>query len=360
MKTPTTFAYCLAISASLAASQPGPQTPAAANAAFAFKLLRQLAKDQPRGNIFISPYGASTALQMASNGAGGKTKYEIQQVLGISSLQSNDLNQANTRVTRSLGAVGTNVVLAIANAIWYRIGTPVRPEFIAANQQSFQATVAPMDFNDARSVEIMNAWAADKTHGRINAIADGLITPLTELLLANAVYFKGKWSEPFDPTATRDRPFHLLGGRQTQAPMMEQTRKFAYRRGTRYQAVRLPYQGWSLAMYVFLPDAGSDPDSLLDIMNGDTWQRITRPGFADQEGTLFLPKFTIRYSIELRQPLQALGMRSAFAKADFSGIADQPLFISQVRQRTFAEVNEEGTEAAAVTAYNIKTEGPEI
>ena len=133
-----------------------------------------------------------------------------------------------------------------------------------------------MDFNDPRSVGIMNAWAAEKTHGRINSIADGLIGPLTELFLANAVYFKGKWLEPFDPKATRDRSFNLPGGIQRKVPMMEESRKFFYRRGTRYQAVRLPYQGWSIAMYVFLPDNGSSPDTLLAIMNGDTWQRTTR------------------------------------------------------------------------------------
>ncbi len=347
------LACCLVLPTAFAAS-------AAANASFAFKLLGQLAKDQPRGNIFISPYGASTVLQMACNGAGGQTKSEIRQVLGTANLHPDEINRANRQLTQSLTAAGTNVVLTIANAAWCRTGPTIKPDFIAANQQSLQATVSPMDFNDPRSVGIMNAWAAEKTHGRINSIADGLIGPLTELFLANAVYFKGKWLEPFDPKATRDRSFNLPGGIQRKVPMMEESRKFFYRRGTRYQAVRLPYQGWSIAMYVFLPDNGSSPEALLAIMNGDTWQRTTRPGFNDQQGTLVLPKLTMSYAVELKQPLHALGMRSAFAKADFSGISDVPLSISAVRQRTFVEVNEEGTEAAAVTAANIKSSGPEI
>jgi serpin B len=195
----------------------------------------------------------------------------------------------------------------------------------------------------------MNAWANEKTHGKINGIADGLIDPLTDLFLANAVYFKGKWEEPFEVKSTKDRVFHLRGGRQKKLPMMEQSRRFTYRRGTGYQAVRLPYQGWNLAMYVFLPDAGSNPEKLLGIMNGDTWQRVTEPGFSEREGTVVLPRFKLEYGVELKQPLRAMGMKAAFGKADFSGISDRPLFISAVRQRTFVEVNEEGTEAAAVT-----------
>jgi Serine protease inhibitor len=135
--------------------------------------------------------------------------------------------------------------------------------------------------------------------------------------------------------------------------MMEQARRFTYRRGTGYQAVRLPYQGWNLAMYVFLPDVGSSPEKLLGIMSGDTWQRVTEPGFSEREGTVVLPRFKLEYGVELKQPLKALGMKAAFGKTDFSGISDHPLFISAVRQRTFVEVNEEGTEAAAATVIGM-------
>jgi serpin B len=356
---PTALFYSLALTTALAASPTGPPTPAAANAAFAFKLLHQLAQDQPRANILISPFGASTVLQMACNGAGGQTKTEIQQVLGTGNLQPADLARANKQLTQSLNAPGTNVVLSIANAIWCRAGTRIKPDFLAANQQSFDATIAALDFNDPRSVQTMNAWVAQKTHGKINAIADGMIRPLTELFLANAVYFKGKWLEPFDPKTTRERPFHLSGSAQKKLPMMEQSRKFTYRRGTGYQAVRLEYQGCSLAMYLFLPDPDSSPQKFLSIMTGDKWQRVARPGFAERQGMVVLPKFRARYSVELNQPLIAMGMRAAFGKADFSGISDDPLFISAVRQRAFVEVNEEGTEAAAVTGLAMELSAPE-
>ena len=341
-----------------AASPVDQQKLASANIGFAFKLLKQLAKDQPGNNIFISPYSASTVLQMACNGAGGQTKTDMQQVLGTTGLAAEALNAANKECDRAINSQGTNVVLTAANAIWYRKGTPVKPAFISCNQQYFGATVDALDFDDPRSIGIMNAWASEKTHGKINGIADGLINPLTELVLANAVYFKGKWEEPFEVKNTKDRVFHLRAGRQKKVPMMEQTRKFSYRRGSGYQAVRLPYQGWALGMYVFLPDAGSSPEKLIGIMNGDTWQRVTQPGFSEREGTVVLPRFKLEYGVELKGPLKALGMRAAFGKADFSGISDRDLFVSAVRQRTFVEVNEEGTEATAVTMLNIQSTGP--
>jgi serpin B len=142
--------------------------------------------------------------------------------------------------------------------------------------------------------------------------------------------------------------------------MMEQTREFTYRQGSGYQAVRLPYQGWNLTMYVFLPDTGSSPEKLIGIMSGDTWQQVTKPGFEGREGTVVLPRFKVDYGVELKAPLGALGMRAAFGKADFSGISDRGLFVSAVRQKAFVEVNEEGTEAAAATAMTIESTGPSV
>jgi len=328
---------------------------AAANNGFAFKLLKQLAKDQPAANIFISPYSASTVLQMVGNGAAGRTKAEMQQVLGTANLPTAIVNEANKDIALSLNSGNTNVILTTANAIWYRQGAPVKPEFIARNQQFFGVTVEALNFADPHSVDIINAWANEKTHGKISRIADGMIDPIyTRLFLVNAVYFKGKWSDPFDANDTKERPFHLRGGSQKVIPMMTRTKTFTYRRGTGYQAVRLPYEGENLAMYVFLPDTNSSPEKLLSLMSGDVWQRITKPGFSENEGTVVLPKFKLEYSVELNQPLQAMGMKTAFdpTNADFSGIAPQ-LYISAACQKTFVEVKEEGTEAAAVTGIGV-------
>ena len=345
--------FCLATSGFCVASPADDKSLASANNDFAFKLLKQLTKDQPGTNIFISPYSALAVMRMLCNGAGGQTRVEMQQVLGTGGLQPDALNEAHRAIEKSLISGNTNVILTTANAIWYRKGTPLKPDFVACNQRFFGTTLEAIDFNDPRSPDVMNAWVSEKTHGRMNRIADGLTGPVVELVLANAIYFKGKWEVPFEVINTKERVFHLRGGRQKKLRMMAQVRHFEYRRGTGYQAVRLAYQGWNLGMYIFLPDVNSGPDKLLGIMNGDTWPRVTKPGFSEREGTVVLPRFKLEYNTELKQPLKSLGMKAAFVKADFSGMSHQPLFVSGVRQGTFVEVTEEGTEAAAATMMAI-------
>jgi serine protease inhibitor len=360
MKTRALFVALLTSLALHAGASPTDvQTMAAANNTFSFSLLKQIAADEPNKNIFVSPYSASTALQMTANGAAGRTKTEMENVLGTGTtatgLSDIALNQANKEISQFLHDGNTNVILEIANAIWCRKGAPIKPDFLTCNRDYFGATVAPLDFANPRAADIVNQWASEKTHGRIPHIVDSEDLDNCELFLANAVYFKGKWLNTFDASDTHTLPFHRQDGSQKLVRMMKQSGTFTYRRGTGYQAVRLPYQGDNLAMYVFLPDAGSSPEKLLDIMTGDTWRRITKPGFANEEGELELPKFKLNYTVELSKPLQKLGMATAFdqAKANFSGMSPEPLYISAALQSTFVEVKEEGTEAAAVTGIAV-------
>jgi serine protease inhibitor len=331
------------------ASQSDPAQLASANTGFAFALLKEITREQPTRNVFISPYGVSSVLQMVCNGAGGKTRQELQQVLGTSGLSLAAMNQASLNLSQAIQTGSSNVILNAANALWYRKGIPVKPEFIACNERFYQAQVEGLDFDNPASAGIMNAWINEMTHGRIPNIVAGPISPIACLYVANAVYFKGGWFVPFEVKNTKERVFHLRGGSQKQTPMMARTADFSYRRGTGYQAVRLPYNHWGLAMYVFLPDVDSSPEKLLAIMNGGNWQRITLPGFSERTGTLVLPRFKLEYGVDLKKPLRALGLRHAFEAADFSGISSDPLFISEALQKTFVEVNEEGTEAAAAT-----------
>ena len=335
-----------------------PEPLAAANDAFAFNLLKQIARTEPAQNIFISPYSAAAALQMVANGAAGQTKTEMQRVLGTTNLSADEINAANKMISQSLNTGNTNVMLTTANAIWIQKGFAVKPDFIAMNQKFFGATVDSLDFKDPQAVNVINDWASEKTHGKITRIADGLDPIYTRLFLANAVYFKGKWADPFEVKATRDQSFYLRDGSRKNVPMMWKSKTFTYRRGTDYQAVRLPYEDENLAMYVFLPDTNSSPEKLLGLLNGRTWEKVTKPGFSEKEGKLELPRFKVEYSVTLNEPLQALGMKSAFdmKKADFSGIAPE-LYISTVLQKTFVEVKEEGTEAAAVTGIAMSDHG---
>lgn len=331
---------------------------AAADNTFAFKLLKQLSTQRPDTSIFVSPYSVATALQMAANGAAGQTKKEMQQVLETSGISTTALNEACKTAASLLNPKDTNVILTTANALWYRQGGAVKSSFLEANQKYFSSTIRALDFGNARAAEaIINQWTSDQTRGRIGGIADGMIDPIyTDLILVNAIYFKGKWLDPFDAKLTKERLFHPAVGAAKKLPMMEMSKKFTYRKGSSYQAVRLPYIGYDLAMYVFLPDAGSSPSKLLQIMNGDNWRRVTVPGFKEHEGLVVLPKFKLENMLELVAPLKALGMRTAFNPpmvkqfADFSAMFGTPHFISEVRQKAFVEVSEEGTEAAAITA----------
>jgi serpin B len=338
---------------------------AAANNAFAFKLLKQAAAQNQTNNLFISPYSAAAALRMALNGAAGQTKTEMQQVLELSGFTAHELNLASKAAAERLGSTGTNVVLTTANALWYRESASIRNEFLEANKEFFSSAIKALDFRNVPAAEKeINQWASDQTHGRITGIADGMIHPVyTDMVLANAIYFKGVWLVPFDPLLTKDRSFHPQAGGSKKVPMMEQSGNFEYRAGTGYQAVRLPYMGYNLALYLFLPDPGSSPAKLVQIMNGDNWRRITMPGFSQREGWLVLPKFKIEATTELIPVLQEMGMRSPFngrnkePVADFSGMFSEAQYISNFRQKAFIEVNEKGTEAAAMSALDVMEMG---
>ena len=355
---------------------------AAANNEFAFNLLRRLAAERPAMNLFISPYSAATALQMTANGANGVTKQEMQQVLHTAGLSDETINAGNKSCAELLKSAdtnlmddaidfapgleaqllknaGPNLILSTANALWYRQGVPIKESFVALNQKYFSAIIQPLDFRNVSASEAeINRWASDQTHGRIRDIAKGLIDPnLTDMVLANAIYFKGKWLEPFDKNLTQQKIFHAASGRAMEVPMMRKVNEtLSYRRDPgHYQAVRLPYMGDKLAMYVFLPDAGSSPGQLLKTLTADNWREIVTTGFKRNEGELVLPKFKIESGLELKDTLKALGMKTAFepGRADFSGIFNDPHHIAKVRQNTFVGVGEEGTEAAAVTAVEF-------
>ena len=326
---------------------------AAANTGFAFDLFQQIVKEQPDANVFISPFSVSTVLQMVGNGAAGGTKTEMQSVLKITGLPAGPLNEACRNLNQSLASL-PDVTLSLANGIWYQNGIRLRPAFVDENKNYFLAELAGVDFTKSKSADIINSWAEKQTRGKIKEVVQFPFPPLTRVILANAIYFKGKWVKPFDKNQTRPQAFYRRGG-EKQVPLMWQRGHFSYQEGDGYQAVRLPYAGARLQMYLYLPATNSSLAKLLADLNGDTWRSKILPQFVDREGTLALPRFKLDYDVKLNRPLEALGMRSAFTSAaDFSAMADEPLFVSEVKQKSYVEVNEEGTEAAAVTTGTMR------
>ena len=341
------------------AAVPGDQGKlASANTGFAFDLLKQIVAEQPGTNIFISPFSVSSVLQMVAHGAAGETRTEMQRALKTAGLPADALKAACKDLNQSLNSQ-TNVILNLANAIWYKQEFHLKPEFVSDNRTYFSATLAGVNFGKPESAQTINDWADTSTHGKIKQVVQWPFDPLTRVILANAIYFKGKWERPFDKQATKDHAFNVLpGGTPKQVPMMWQHGRFNYQDGDGFQAVRLPYAGGHLQMYLFLPDTNSSPAKLLAGLNAETWQNTILPKFQDRQGMLALPRFKLDYDVMLNNALKALGMRQAFTGgADFSAMADEPLFVSEVKQKSFVEVNEEGTEAAAVTTVTMMAAG---
>jgi serpin B len=348
---------CFAGLTVLASSPADQEKLAMANIGFAFDLLKQIAREQPDKNVFISPFSVSAVLQMTANGAAGETKAEMQRVLNTAGLPAGTLNSACKDLNQSLNSQ-PDVTLNLANAIWYKKEFRLKPEFVSVNKQFFQAELGGVDFSKPESAQTINQWADKSTRGKIKEVVQWPFDPLTRVILANAIYFKGKWDRQFDKSKTQPHVFHLSGGGEKQAPTMWQHGDFSYQEGGGFQAVRLPYAGGHLQMYLFLPATNSTPAKLLADFNGEAWRDKILPKFQNKEGTLALPRFKLDYGVKLNDPLKALGMKQAFSdNADFSAMAGEPLCVSEVKQNSFVEVNEEGTEAAAVTTVTMQATG---
>jgi serpin B len=219
------------------------------------------------------------------------------------------------------------------------------------NRQTFAAEIDNLDFNQSAIVRI-NDWVNQKTRGKIARIIEQ-IDPIYDIMfLVNAVYFKGRWSRAFDPAVPG--PFTLAGGETRQIPMMSQSGKYLHLRGPGFEAAALPYGSGRASMYVFLPDPGVSIDSLLRELRSRNWDSW-RKEFSDEKGSVRLPRFKFEYEAELKDALSALGMTVAFGKdADFSRMTSMPkAHISEVIHKTYVEVNEKGTEAAAVTSVRV-------
>jgi len=323
------------------------------NNGFAFDLTAEVAKGKPDANVFLSPFSVSSALQMVANGAAGQTKTEMEQVLHTADLTSAIANPAFKELNQQL-ASRKNVTLNLANGIWFKQGFHLKPAFIADNKDFFKAELAAVDFDSPSSAQTINDWAGKQTQGKIQNVVQYPFDSATRVILANAIYFKGKWAKPFDKQETMRRDFDLASGKTTRTSMMVQEGKFSYQESPDFQAVQLPYSG-RLQMEVFLPATNSNPQKLLDNFRvAGNWKNNVQPAFLTRDGTLMLPKFKMEYAAGLNDPLKSLGMKRAFGdEADFSAMAAEPLFISEVKQKCYIEVDEEGTEAAAVTTVTM-------
>jgi len=333
---------------------------ASGNTQFAFDLYRIL--HQQGGNLFFSPYGISFALAMVYAGSHSATEEQIAGVLHFE-LAPFDLPAVfgglHSRFRE--GATGS-FRLRLANSLWWQEGFEVRQLFSDTLRQTLGATVQPLDFSGSpeNARDTINGWASRETGGEIKGLLpSGTITPLTRLLVADAITFRAAWQTRFNADYTHNATFTPLDGEQVTAPMMNQIAQFAYAESDGAQAVELPYEGERFSMVILLPARGEFEDSA-DSLAVD-WVTEILENLSMQWVQIYMPRFEFRSSFELADALAGLGMTDAFilGQADFTGMAPtRELFLDDLYHQTVVSVDENGTYAAAATAAEMV--GPDV
>ncbi|MEA4984899.1 MAG: serpin family protein [Paludibacter sp.] len=329
--------------------------------AFAFDLFRQvLISNADEKNIFISPLSVSIALGMTWNGAKGETKSEMETALKMSGMTVDQINEYYQIMLSTLPKIDPSTKLSIANSIWPKEGYPVKPDFLRVNQDYFNAEVQALDFSKPEALKTINDWCARKTNDLIKDPLEQI--PANAIMyLINAIYFKGIWATKFDSKNTTTADFHAEGGNIVKAQMMRQETSFDYYEDESAQYLDMPYGNKAFSMTVILPRENKTTAEVVNELNTEKWNDVVDRLYP-QEVQVSLPKFKTKGKYELKDPLIQMGMRKAFdPSADFTGIADDDLMISGIIHSTYCDVNEEGTEAAAVTIVEvIKDSMPEI
>jgi serine protease inhibitor len=324
---------------------------------FGFRLYRQLAASDGDKNLFISPASIEMALAMTYNGARNSTQTGMATALGFGSMSLDDVNRANGQLLSLLANPDPKVDLFVANALWTQQGLTFDPGFLQRNQEFYEATVQGVPFTDPATADLINQWANDHTLGAIKEIVTAADIQDNVIELTNAVYFKGPWTDPFDPAETRDGAFTKLDGSTKTLPMMRRTGAVDYLQNDLFQAVQLPYGDKYVAMYVFLPMPDKTLTDLAAHLTPQNWTQWVA-GFNSQPLFLQLPRFKASYGAKLNDPLSAMGMGEAFdpTSADFSGFfapgtaLPGNVYLTHAIHKTYLSVDEAGTTAAAVTA----------
>lgn len=328
--------------------------------AFGLDLLGVLAADHRNENLFFSPLSASMALGMTLNGADGDTWTQMRDVLGFAGMEEEEINAAYATLLELLQGLDPAVTVEIANSVWYREGMGVDTGFLERVRTAFEAEVDGVDFGDPATVDRINDWVDEKTQGTIDRLVDRLPSAIVMLLL-NAVYFNGAWTDAFDPDETRSAPFTRGDGSQVTADFMSRSRA-EVRLGSweGHRVLELPYGGEAYAMTVVLPEEGTAPQDVAADLDPAAWAALTG-ALADAEADVVLPKFELEWTRSLNADLQALGMEDAFlpGAADFTRmVPGGGVWVDQVLQKSFVRVDEAGTVAAAVTGVIVVDSAP--
>ncbi|MCM3176814.1 serpin family protein [Cytobacillus horneckiae] len=320
-----------------------------ANNQLGMEMFSEVERDE-NGNVFISPASLSMALSMLYNGAEGETKKEIANVLQVNGLDVKELNEANASLIDKLQKDSALIQLDIANSMWIDPKYNFQKEFAEVNQGYFHA-----EMKEIESADNINKWVEEATNGKIKDMVKAPLDPNLTAMLINAIYFKGDWQFAFNEEETDEGEFLKGDGSAVSVPFMRMKEELAYLSTDDFQAVSLPYGDGEMSMKIFLPNENSSIEEFEKMLTLENWESWNKE-FTEKEGTVVFPKFELEYETQLNETLQKLGMPTVFtSQAELTKVIDDegPFAVSEVKQKTFLEVNEKGTEAAAATSVAI-------
>ena len=330
-----------------------------ANTGFSLRILKELQQEQKGKNIFISPLSISLALAMAYNGANATTKEAMAKTLGLEGMGDEKINSGFRDLVESLKNADSSVTLSIGDSTWIRssLVPQVNPGFTKVLESYFGSSVYSRNFDDPKTITEINSWVSSQTNGKIGKIIDQIDSEMV-MFLINAIYFKGDWTKQFDVSKTKPGDFTTPSGNVVKTDMMQSEGNYSYYADDKVQVVRLPYGRDKIAMYVFLPREGVYLDQFLQGFDENDLNSCLKK-LSSSQLELQLPKLQLEYGkVDLKDALTKMGMRVAFDRnaADFSGIANvrpENLYIAFVDHKAVIDVNEKGSEAAAVTNVGI-------
>ena len=329
---------------------------AVANSAneFAFDAYRALYKEE---QMLLSPLSLSLALSMTACGANGTTAEEMAATLGFSDMSVEDIAGYYKKMASVLAIIDKTTTFESGNSVWIDNGFPVRKDFLSTVKDMFAAEAINAKFSDPATLDAVNDWCSDKTHGKVEKMLEQL-SPHTVMLLINALYFNGKWGFEFNSKTNKEK-FKTIGGESVNVDMMSTEKDLNYTDVEGWTMVELPYGNGAFQMDVILPPADMQFSKAVEALDYERFNLLNMTTRLSKV-SLKMPEFKFQYSVEgLKDALIGLGMESAFSpSADFSEMADlvpgDALYIGDVKQKTFIDVNTKGTEAAAVTVVEMK------
>ena len=323
---------------------------------FAFDLFRTGNASQHNANVFMSPLSASMALSMATNGANGATYDAMHSSLRLAGATQDEVDGGFKSLIALLRGLDPKTDFRIANSIWFDRTFPFNTSFLDESKTYFDARVEGLDFQSSSSLTTINSWVSENTNNKIPTILDS-IAKNEVMFLVNAIYFKGIWQKQFDKTKTSDAVFHAADGSTATVPMMSRGTgvDVDYTQTAEYSAVDLPYGNSAFTMTVVVPSS-TDIDTFAESFDQAKWNLLVG-SLHPSDVQVQLPRFRMEWKRILNDDLGQLGMGVAFDRnqADFTRMSPlgSELYITQVIQKTFVDVDEEGTEAAAATSVGI-------